>query len=732
MMMFLYDILFTIPLSVMVSYRLYPILGMGHEEGGLLLSGAAVIFSVIAALFRHLKADRRLMLSGVLAAALFSVILTRPVGEKLSFLQEHTWLLAALFTGVACFFVTVFLEHYIRIRIGLAAAGCAALLIELFCGEKGNRLCVCMTLLYALITLVDTRERLQKKEGDYDPKRLTVSVSPFILIFFLLAGVVKIPDEPYDWAFVTRLWDGAKDTYAYLCERLSAGDLWDTGTPYIGFSDRGAFGGNLRGLEYTAMEISSHEESDEKLYLSGRTFDSFDGREWTKTDDIEFDDRSLDTVESLAAVIGSVGEDDLPDLVKRVSVRVEYRGVHTTAMFLPPKSVPGQEFDSDVVLTKGGDYAFLDKARSRKPFTAVYYRLNRDSDEFLYLLENHSGISEDAWEKARKRAGDIRISYTDYLDYRRRVYDKYATSVELSPELTDYLDGYLKKAGTDIDKLKSIEAMLSEYAYSDSPGELPQELSCGSEFLDYFLLEKKEGYCSYFATSFVLLARAYGIPARYVQGFCVPMGIKRTARVSSVMAHAWPEAYIDGVGWIAFEPTPGMRSSAGWEIPTGQREKTDHHSVENDVVVSGENNAAPEGIQYAPKASQIGLFIMIAAVTAFGLFLTSLIISRTRYYRMDERERTLFICHRCMEQLQRHRLAKADYETIPEYGLRLKEELPSESLFFLDIYDRIMYSGCEVTMQDREDAGDCLISLKKALRDRFFTTLYTLVGHGGV
>lgn len=60
--------------------------------------------------------------------------------------------------------------------------------------------------------------------------------------------------------------------------------------------------------------------------------------------------------------------------------------------------------------------------------------------------------------------------------------------------------------------------------YNKNPGVLPDQVADGKSFLDFFLLESQKGYCTYYATAFVLLARAEGFPARYVQGFCVPAG----------------------------------------------------------------------------------------------------------------------------------------------------------------------------------------------------------------
>ncbi|KAE8762140.1 transglutaminaseTgpA domain-containing protein, partial [Georgenia thermotolerans] len=74
-------------------------------------------------------------------------------------------------------------------------------------------------------------------------------------------------------------------------------------------------------------------------------------------------------------------------------------------------------------------------------------------------------------------------------------------------------------------------------------------------------LETKVGYCVQFATAMVMMARAAGIPARLAVGFLPGEKGEDGARtVVAADAHAWPELYINGLGWTRYEPTPGARS----------------------------------------------------------------------------------------------------------------------------------------------------------------------------
>lgn len=72
-------------------------------------------------------------------------------------------------------------------------------------------------------------------------------------------------------------------------------------------------------------------------------------------------------------------------------------------------------------------------------------------------------------------------------------------------------------------------------------------------------LQKRRGYCQHFAATMAMMARELGIPSRVVVGFLDPSGSDGLGDYvfTSHDAHAWPELYFGGVGWVRFEPTPG-------------------------------------------------------------------------------------------------------------------------------------------------------------------------------
>jgi transglutaminase-like putative cysteine protease len=104
------------------------------------------------------------------------------------------------------------------------------------------------------------------------------------------------------------------------------------------------------------------------------------------------------------------------------------------------------------------------------------------------------------------------------------------------------------------------------YRYDTAPPPTPP----GQDPVDYFLFGSRRGFCTHFATAMVVLARLAGIPARLVTGFAAGHLVDGRFIVTTADAHAWPELWIAGRGWITFEPTPNFPTpfQANAVVPT--------------------------------------------------------------------------------------------------------------------------------------------------------------------
>ncbi|GGO81823.1 transglutaminase family protein [Wenjunlia tyrosinilytica] len=75
-------------------------------------------------------------------------------------------------------------------------------------------------------------------------------------------------------------------------------------------------------------------------------------------------------------------------------------------------------------------------------------------------------------------------------------------------------------------------------------------------------LRNKEGFCIHYAFTMAAMSRTLGIPSRVAVGFVPGAALSDGSySVGSKDAHAWPELYFQGVGWVRFEPTPSRGST---------------------------------------------------------------------------------------------------------------------------------------------------------------------------
>lgn len=146
---------------------------------------------------------------------------------------------------------------------------------------------------------------------------------------------------------------------------------------------------------------------------------------------------------------------------------------------------------------------------------------------------------------------ELRAAGTDYPDWVRERYLQLPP--DLPPAIADLARQITAGAETPYDKAAAITDYLRrEITYSPRVPPAPS----GRNTLAWFLFDHQAGFCNYFATAEVVMLRAVGVPARMVVGFTegqIASPGWRTVRQRN--AHAWPEVYFPGIGWVEFEPT---------------------------------------------------------------------------------------------------------------------------------------------------------------------------------
>ncbi len=115
---------------------------------------------------------------------------------------------------------------------------------------------------------------------------------------------------------------------------------------------------------------------------------------------------------------------------------------------------------------------------------------------------------------------------------------------------------------TAYDKAKAIEQYLAlNYAYR-LPDETRTPMPIGHDPVDWFLFQSREGTGGQFSSAFVVLAQSIGLPARVVSGFVILPTIEEQI-IYADLAHQRAEIAFDGLGWVAFEPTPAGEGAPG-------------------------------------------------------------------------------------------------------------------------------------------------------------------------
>lgn len=274
-----------------------------------------------------------------------------------------------------------------------------------------------------------------------------------------------------------------------------------------------------------------------------------------------------------------------------------------------------------------------------------------------------------------------------------QIYSRYLQLPDTLPGRVRDLAVSLAEGSTNnYDRVKAVEDYLSgNYPYTLTPKATPMD----RDFVDYFLFDQKEGYCTYYASAMTVLVRALGIPARYVEGYVTPPSPKSgsTYEVTNNQAHAWVEVYFEGFGWYTFEPTaPFVSSYYNRSTPTGAISSSfaqdSSYSGYVDWLMNGYNTPVeePEAVapvepqdsgEQAPKSSG-PLPGLILPPAVLGILLLLLAFNHWRhrnrlsgFYKMAPRESVLMLYRYYIQVLKLFGIPVRPHETPLQYSARV-------------------------------------------------------------
>ena len=164
------------------------------------------------------------------------------------------------------------------------------------------------------------------------------------------------------------------------------------------------------------------------------------------------------------------------------------------------------------------------------------YSLLVIEDDFSYRVESWPEARLETELSAWRRAVELRLPDGD------------------NPRARDWARLLREKSPDDRAFAEAVLAHFNRepFVYTLEPPLLPD-----ANAMDAFLFETRRGFCEHFAAAFVVAMRSAGVPARVVAGY---QGgelnpVNKTVIVHQFDAHAWAEVWLEGEGWVRFDPT---------------------------------------------------------------------------------------------------------------------------------------------------------------------------------
>ena len=250
------------------------------------------------------------------------------------------------------------------------------------------------------------------------------------------------------------------------------------------------------------------------------------------------------------------------------------------------------------------------------------------------------------------------------------------------------------------------------FVYTLSPPRL------GFNSMDEFLFNTRKGFCEHYATSFVYLMRAAGVPARIITGYqggeLNPNGHYLIVRQSD--AHAWAEVWLDGQGWVRVDPTAAVSPSRinegiasalpdASELPMLARH--DYPLLRQlylhwDSVNNGWNQwvlGYNEQKQFELLSKLLGsnyslqnqLFWLIGSITLVMLVIAYFLLRNARVY-LDPTQK---LYHQYLTKMKRANLTPATAEGAQDFAARAALQFPAQAGLIKEIgeiYNGLRYS----------------------------------------
>jgi len=325
------------------------------------------------------------------------------------------------------------------------------------------------------------------------------------------------------WSRFSEPWERVQDTWNRLF----------FASRYYGSAQPNAFGTtmSLSGAVHLGDRVIMDVASPAGRYWRATVYDEYTGSGWLNNDDemVYLDTRDPEFVVpqfGMRRLITQTYTSYLPGRTQLFAV------AEPIALDRPTKArtsrirgrLPGDRRQGDLLNT-----------------SMIYTRNPLESGESYTVISAMTAVDEETLQTAG----------TDYPSWVTERYLQLPGS--LPQRVRDLAEELTRNATNPYDKASALEAYLRQITYNDLIESPPED----QDKVDWFLFDTKEGYCDYYSSALVVMARAVGIPARVAAGYArgdynAEAGVYR---VREHHGHAWAEIFFPGLGWVEFEPT---------------------------------------------------------------------------------------------------------------------------------------------------------------------------------
>ncbi len=429
---------------------------------------------------------------------------------------------------------------------------------------------------------------------EYTEPLIMAGAMPFIAIVLLSAYWIAGTSEQYQMQWMHTKVADLNNWYAVQDWHWSNGYGYGYGTGNnfslvsTGFQpNRDSIGGDVAIDERLVMNV----KADRRLYLKGSIRDYYTGNNWISTRVKEFaikdpriDGYVTDSYYSSKPMFFAllkylqVDPRKFKQLYDEVfitgEVEIAHVNLRTNTLFYPDNLVELLDISdySELLMNSNGEFYFPGRRRNDHVYKSDYRIIDRSNPVTEEILK----------QSTRMENAGIATENKNIIEKYDEVYEKYTVTDNVSLLVRNLAREITEDSDNRYDKTVAIEQYLSQqYTYTLTPGYTPAD----RDFVEHFLFESQKGYCTYYASAMTVMVRSLGIPARYVEGFVMPIrsGEDGIYRVTTKLSHAWVEVFFDGFGWVRFEPTSPYQQIFHATPEELQRNAGEHYYQEYDM-----------------------------------------------------------------------------------------------------------------------------------------------------